>query len=92
MGRDQVSGGVSVPCQLATPVANVLWKPFISRKKSISVKRSRIGIKSDRRRVAIVFGQATEYHLAFVREELRIVSLDPCIDHNTSSMTISSVP
>ena len=27
-GRDQVSGGVSVPCQNATPVANVLWKPL----------------------------------------------------------------
>ena len=25
-GRDQVSGGVSVPCRHATPVANVLWK------------------------------------------------------------------
>ena len=28
MGRDQVSGGVSVPCQHATPVANDLWKPL----------------------------------------------------------------
>ena len=27
-GRDQVSGGVSVPCRHATPVANVLWKPL----------------------------------------------------------------
>ena len=26
--RDQVSGGVSVPCRHATPVANVLWKPL----------------------------------------------------------------
>ena len=26
-GRDQVSGGVSVPCRHAPPVANVLWKP-----------------------------------------------------------------
>ena len=33
IGRDQVSGGVSVPCQHATPVVNVLWKPVISRKK-----------------------------------------------------------
>ena len=27
-GQGQVSGGVSVPCRHATPVANVLWKPF----------------------------------------------------------------
>ena len=27
MGKDQVSGGVSVLCWLAAPVANVLWKP-----------------------------------------------------------------
>ena len=26
MGQDQVSGGVNLPCQYATPVANVLWK------------------------------------------------------------------
>ena len=25
-GRDQVSGGVSVPCRHATPVVYVLWK------------------------------------------------------------------
>ena len=29
-GRDQVSGGVSVPCQHATPVADVPWKPIFS--------------------------------------------------------------
>ena len=28
MGQDQVSGGVSVPCRHAAPVANVLWKPL----------------------------------------------------------------
>ena len=33
MGQNLVSGGVNVPCQHATPVANVLWKPHISRKK-----------------------------------------------------------
>ena len=27
-GQDQVSGGVSVPCRHAIPVANVLWKPL----------------------------------------------------------------
>ena len=26
VGQDQVSGGVSVPCRHATPVADVLWK------------------------------------------------------------------
>ena len=30
-------------------------------------------MKSDRWRDVIVFGQATECHLAFLREELRIV-------------------
>ena len=28
VGQDQVSGGVSVPCRHATPVADVLWKPI----------------------------------------------------------------
>ena len=28
VGQDQVSGGVSVLCRHATPVANVLWKPL----------------------------------------------------------------
>ena len=28
MGQDQVSGGVSVPCWHATPVADALWKPI----------------------------------------------------------------
>ena len=27
-GRDQVSGGVSIRCRHATPVANFLWKPL----------------------------------------------------------------
>ena len=31
IGRDQVSGGVTVPCRHATPVANALWKPLIIR-------------------------------------------------------------
>ena len=42
MGRDQVSREVNVPCQHATPVANVLWKPLGSRKRSSAVKRSQI--------------------------------------------------
>ena len=28
VGQDQVSGGVSVPCRHATPVADALWKPI----------------------------------------------------------------
>ena len=30
VGQDQVSGGVSVPCWHATPVAYALWKPIFS--------------------------------------------------------------
>ena len=30
LGQDQVSGGVSVPCQHATPVADAPWKPLFS--------------------------------------------------------------
>ena len=30
VGQDQVSGGVSVPCRHATPVADALWKPIFS--------------------------------------------------------------
>ena len=40
VGQDQVSGGVSVICWHAAPVANVLWKPYTG-KKSNSVIRSR---------------------------------------------------
>ena len=31
VGQDQVSGGLSVPCWHAAPVANVVWKPRIIR-------------------------------------------------------------
>ena len=37
VGRNQVSGGVSVPCRHATPVADAPWKPIFSDKPS-SVK------------------------------------------------------
>ena len=30
-GRNQVSGRVSVPCWIATPVANAPWKPHVIR-------------------------------------------------------------
>ena len=35
-----MSGRVSVPCWLATPVANAPWKPLIIRWRSSSVQRS----------------------------------------------------
>ena len=41
VGQDQVSGGVSVLCWHAAPVAYVLWKPCTIRLKSNSVIRSR---------------------------------------------------
>ena len=41
VGQDQVSGGVSVLCWHAAPVAYVLWKPCTIRSKSNSVIRSR---------------------------------------------------
>ena len=40
-GRDQVSGGVSVPCQHATPVADAPWKRIISNVKFS--KKSNLG-------------------------------------------------
>ena len=39
-GRNQVSGSVSVPCWLATPVANAPWKPLVIRWSSNPVSRS----------------------------------------------------
>ena len=71
--RDQVSGEVNVPCQHATPVANVYVNISLVSKRLSLVKRSRIGIQSDRWRNVIVFGPTKECHLIFVREELHIV-------------------
>ena len=59
VGQDQVSGGVSVPCRHATPVADALRKP-ISCEMSDSVKMSspvimsQTGKMSDRYRVSLV--------------------------------------
>ena len=56
-GRDQVSGGVSVPCRHATPVADALWKPIFGD-KSDSVKSmvimSQTGIMSNRYLISLV--------------------------------------
>ena len=46
VGQDQVSGGVSVPCWHATPVAYTLWKPIFG-KMSESVIMSSPGIMSE---------------------------------------------
>ena len=40
VGQDQVSGGVSVPCRHATPVADVLLKPVFSNQVKVSKKSS----------------------------------------------------
>ena len=52
VGHDQVSGGVSVPCRHATPVADALWKPVFSNnvkvgKKSSQGKQSLTGVMYD---------------------------------------------
>ena len=41
VGQDQVSGGVSVPCRHATPVADTLWKPIFSNNVKVGKKSSR---------------------------------------------------
>ena len=63
VGQDQVSGGVSVPCRHATPVADALWKPIFSNnvkvgKKSSQGKVSQTGVLQDR--VSVV---STKEHL-----------------------------
>ena len=40
VGQDQVSGGVSVPCRHATPVADALWKPIFSNYVKVGKKSS----------------------------------------------------
>ena len=35
VGQDQVSGGVSVPCRHATPVAHAPWKPLLVMSNSV---------------------------------------------------------
>ena len=47
VGRNQVSGRVSVPCWHATPVANAPWKPLIIGKGQVRYQGHEIGGKSD---------------------------------------------
>ena len=87
MGQDQVSGGVSVLCWLAAPVAM-----FYGNLQS-SVIRSKIGIKVRfGNRFAnwcnvwstegvIVYGHVPECHVTFGRGRLHNVWWDPHIDH-----------
>ena len=55
-------------------------------------KGTQFDTTSDQYGVVIVYGQVTECHLTFVRDQLYIVSLDPRIDHKSSSIMIVSVP
>ena len=45
VGQDQVSGGVNVPCQHATPVADAQWKPVFSNNVEVG-KMSENGVKN----------------------------------------------
>ena len=58
-GRDQVSGGVSVPCWHATPVADALWKPIFGEMSDSVIMSSpgimsKTGIMSNRCRMSLV--------------------------------------
>ena len=59
VGQDQVSGGVSVPCRHATPVADDLWKPIFGEMSRFSkmlspLIMSHTGKMSNRCRVSLV--------------------------------------
>ena len=47
VGRNQLSGRVSVPCWHATPVANSPWKPLIIGEGQVRYRCHEIGGKSD---------------------------------------------
>ena len=57
MGQDQVSGGVSVLCWLAAPVAMFYGNLMVIRSKTVikssSVISSQIGVMSDQLRVSL---------------------------------------
>ena len=73
MGQDQVSGGVSVLCWLAAPVAMFhgnLQNSVIRSKsvlKSSSVINSQIGVMSVTIEGVIVYGHVPECHVTFGR-------------------------
>ena len=82
MGQYQVSGGVSVLCWLASPVAM-----FYGRSKSVlkssSVISSQIGVMSDQSRVSLymVMSQNVMYHLVegdfIMFDEILILTIKP---------------
>ena len=88
MGQDQVSGGVSVLCWLAAPVAMFYTnlQNLVIRSKSVnkssSVISSQIGVISIEG--VIVYGNVPECHVTFGRGILHNVWWDPHIDHKTS--------
>ena len=91
MGQDQVSGGVSVLCWLATPVANVLWKPtrnkVITSKtiiRSSSVTRSRFSEMSDQRRVSLYMTMSQKWpecHVTFELYSFLVNTLSLLLQH-----------
>ena len=90
MGQDQVSGGVSVLCWLAAPVAMFYGnlQNFVKRSKSVIksslVIISQIGVMSDQLKVSLymVMSQNVMQHLG----EGDFIMFDeiPHIDHKTS--------
>ena len=92
-GRDQVSGGVSVPCRHATPVTDALWKPIscdisASVKMSSPVIMSQTDIMSNLYRVSLVSISRTyaspERDRTGVRRSKRLLSA--CHPHRKCSM------
>ena len=78
MGQNHVSGGVSVLCWLAAPVAMFYGnlQNLVIRSKSVikssSVISSQIGVMSDQLTV-IVYGHVPECHVTFGRGRLHNV-------------------
>ena len=79
MGQDHVSGGVSVLCLLAAPVAMVYGhlRNLVMRSKSVikssSVISSQIGVMSDQLRVSLFTVMSSECHVTFGRGRLHNV-------------------
>ena len=97
MGQDQVSGGVSVLCWLAAPVAMFYrnLQNVVLRSKSVikssSVISLQIGSNVWSIEGFIVYGHVLECHVTFGRGRLHYVWWDPNIDHKTSWGRISNV-
>ena len=71
-GQNQVSGRISVPCWLATPVTNAPWKLLVIRwRSSFGIKIMKL-VESLICLEVTITGQGSECHLTFVREILHI--------------------